>query len=66
MPDFRITIDMKNVAKGDVVSFCENLLSEHGDNYDAARGEFVIRTSERPGQSGENYFPFDWAEDDDE
>lgn len=60
MPDFRITIDMKNVARGDVVDFCTHLLAMHGDDFDAERGEFVIRTSE---QSGENYFPFDWAEE---
>jgi hypothetical protein len=65
MPDFRIRIDIKNVTRGDIVELCNELLSEHGENFDAQRGEFVIHTSTREGQSGENYFPFDWTEDED-
>ena len=63
MPDFRITIDVKNVAKGDIKSLCQSIVDAHGDDFDAARGEFVVRTAERPGQSGENYFSYDWEED---
>jgi len=61
--DYRVTIDVKNVARGDVISLVESILATHGEDYDAARGEFVIRTSKREGQSGENYFAFDWQED---
>lgn len=64
MPDYRIRIDIKNVARGDVVSLCEDILAKWGDDFDAARGEFVVRTSKREGQSGENYLAFDWEDDD--
>ena len=65
MPDFRITIEVKNVARGDIATLCAQILEDHGADFDAARGEFRIRTSERPGQSGQNYFPYDWEADED-
>ncbi len=65
MPDFRVTIDVKNVAKGDIKMLCERILASEGDDFDAARGEFRLRTSAREGQSGENYFAYDWENDDD-
>lgn len=63
MPDFRVTIEVKNVARGDVHDLCQEILDRHGDAFDAGHGEFVVRTAERPGQSGENYFPYDWEEE---
>lgn len=65
MPDFRVTIDVKNVARGDIVTLCESLIANYGEDFDSARGEFAIRTAKREGQSGENYFSFDWQEDED-
>jgi hypothetical protein len=47
-----------------VAVLCGEILDKFGEDFDAARGEFVIHTSERPGQSGENYFPYDWEADD--
>lgn len=64
MSDYRISIYVRNVARGDVVALCEEIMQTHGDDFDAARGEFVVRTSKREG-GADSYFEFDWQDGDD-
>lgn len=62
MPDYRLTITIKkDVGDGDVRSLAEEILSEHGDNFDAHRGDFAISAS-KAGDSG-HWFHFDLWED---
>jgi len=60
MPDFRITIDVKDVAGGDIDFLAEQIRNEHGDNFDADNGDFIIRVSQK---QGENYFERDPGDD---
>lgn len=62
MADFKVTIEIKDVGKGDVKGLVESILEEHGDNFDAQRGDFVVSASVKEHGS---YFPYDWEEDED-
>ena len=53
MPDFRITIDVRDVAGGDIDSLAEEIEREHGDDFDAAQGDFVVTIAQK---SGSSYF----------
>lgn len=61
MPDFVLTIDVKNVAKGDVRGLVDRIMERHGEDFDAERGDFAIRVSERHGDA---FFPVDLEEED--
>lgn len=54
MPDYRITVDIKDVADGDIQHFVENLEKYHGPDFDIDRGDFAVSVSKREGSS---YFP---------
>lgn len=56
MPDYRLTIEMKDVAEGDVANLAVAIMNEHGEEYDASRGDFAITASKLEGSS---YFPVD-------
>lgn len=60
MSDFRITIDVKDVAKGDVRNLVAQIEVDHGDDFDMARGDFVVSVSEK---QGDRYFVVDLEED---
>ena len=62
MPDFRVTIEIKDVARGDIRSFVNSVFDDHGADFDAGRGDFEIHVSER---QGSNYFPIDVDSDED-
>lgn len=44
--NYRITIDVLDVARGDVKALVSDIMAEHGDSFDAARGDFDITVSE--------------------
>ena len=60
MADFRVTIEVKDVAKGDIKGLVEDILDAHGDNFDAQVGDFVVSTSV---QEAGSYFPYNWEDD---
>lgn len=43
MPDYRITIDVKDVAPGDMRALRDGILEKWGDDFDAARGDFEVQ-----------------------
>lgn len=47
MPDYRMTIEIRDVALGDVRSLRDSIMEEHGDNFDAGRGDFTITAQEK-------------------
>lgn len=51
MPDFRITIDLRDVGPGDVDDLAEQIADEHGDTFDAEQGDFVVRVQQKVGES---------------
>lgn len=61
--DFRITIEVKDVARGDIKSLIEQILEEHGDAFDVHQGDFIVSAAVREGNS---YFPYDWEEEEGE
>ena len=61
MPDFRLTIDVKNVAGGDVDALADDILEAFGEEFDAAQGDFVIGVTQK---HGSGYFARDPGDDD--
>lgn len=61
MSDYKITIELKDVAKGDVQGLVEHLELEVGPDFDIARGDFVVSCSEK---IGDTYFPVELVGDD--
>ncbi len=51
MPNFRITIDVKDVAGGDVDMLAQDILDEHGANFDADNGDFTVVVSQKVGDT---------------
>lgn len=51
MPDFRLNIEIKDVALGDVRDLAEQIMDDNGDGFDAARGDFVITALEKAGEN---------------
>jgi hypothetical protein len=43
MPDYRIVVDMKDVAQGDATSLAQTIIDEYGEGFDVATGDFAIR-----------------------
>jgi hypothetical protein len=60
MPDFKITIIVKDVAKGDVEPLVDEI-EQRGDDFDARRGDFVVETSQFIDGS---WFPVDLSGED--
>jgi hypothetical protein len=60
MPNFRITIDVKDVAGGDVDMLAQDILDEHGMNFDASKGDFTIIVSQKV---GDNFYMRDPGDD---
>lgn len=50
---YKIVIELENVAEGDATDLAQGIWDEHGDAFDADRGEFKVSIS-RDG------FPVDW------
>ena len=46
MPDFKISIVVKDVTKGDVKDLITLIEDEHGDDFDIRRGDFAVTASE--------------------
>lgn len=44
--NYRITIDVLDVARGDIQSLVSDIIAEHGNSFDIARGDFEISVSE--------------------
>lgn len=59
MPDYKVTINVKDVAKGDIKDLVDAILEAHGESFDAANGEFVVTASER---HGDGWFAVDLDE----
>jgi len=60
MPDFRITIDVKDVGGGDVDMLVQDIERDYGDDFDADKGDFVVRASQKV---GDNYYSRDPGDD---
>ena len=43
MPNFEVRIEVRDVTRGDIEELVEDLMEQHGVNYDAPKGDFVIR-----------------------
>jgi hypothetical protein len=48
--DYRITIEVKNVADGDVETIAQEVWDKYAEDYDANRGERTTVTSTRAGR----------------
>lgn len=57
--DFKIEILIKDVAEGDVKDFVSDISNEYGEQFDAGRGQFDIRTSRREDRNS-SWFPTDF------
>lgn len=49
MPNFKLTIEVNDVARGDMRDLAEAILSDHGDDFDSSRGDFKIEVLESVG-----------------
>ena len=47
MPDFRITIDVKDVSGGDIDALADSILDDHGVEFEAEQGNFTVRVSQK-------------------
>jgi hypothetical protein len=61
MSNYRIVIDVRDVAKGDVAMLVQSILEDHGGDFDAARGDFTITAYET---LGAGHFPLDLDDSD--
>lgn len=42
MPDFRLIIDIKDVAEGDATSLAQAIWDENAESFDASLGDFQV------------------------
>jgi hypothetical protein len=56
--DYRITIEVKNVADGDVETIAQEVWDKYAEDYDANRGEFDVSVSRRENNS---HFDTGWT-----
>jgi hypothetical protein len=56
LPNYRVTIDVRDVARGDILNLVDDIMHSHGKSFDASRGDFVITASVEEHGS---YFPID-------
>lgn len=61
MPDFRITLDVKDVTGGDVDMIVEDLHRDYDDDLDASAGDFAITVHQKV---GDNFFSRSPGDDD--
>lgn len=59
MPDYILTITIKDVAEGDATTVAQEIWDTHADGLDAARGDFTIGVSQMT-DGGRNSWPVDW------
>jgi hypothetical protein len=60
MPDFRITIELKDVGPGDVDDLAREIEDDYGQIYGINDGDFVVLITQKVGQ---NYFGRDPGDD---
>jgi len=60
MADFRVIIEVKDVAGGDVDILVEDIERDFGEEYDAEKGDFKVYAQQKV---GENYFSRDPGDD---
>jgi len=58
MPNFRIVIDINDVAEGDATTLAQQIHDQHGESFDASLGDFKINVARI---SGNFAFDIDWA-----
>lgn len=63
MSDYRVIIDVKDVAQGDIEDLCDDILDEFGRKFDADNGDFEVRPLVKVGDS---YFALEVAGENDE
>ena len=51
MADFRITIDVRDVAGGDIDALANDIRDQFGDDFDAAQGDFTVTVAQKQGTS---------------
>ena len=61
-PHYTITIQLKDVAEGDVTSLAQEIWDNNAADFDAARGDFAM-TIARAGDGG-GWYGVDWTPDD--
>jgi len=57
MPDYILTITIKDVAECDATSVAQEIWDTHAEGLDAARGDFTIGISQA---TDRNAWPVDW------
>jgi hypothetical protein len=57
MPDYRITIDVRDVAAGDIFDLAQKIWDDHADDLDAKLGDFKIVVTKTVGSSS---YLVDW------
>jgi hypothetical protein len=57
MPNFKVTIDVLDVAVGDIRSLVDDIIERHGESFDMGQGDFSISVSK-------DGFPVDLDEED--
>jgi hypothetical protein len=50
---YKIVIEVKDVADGDIEELCQRIWDEEAEGFDAHRGDFKLSVSK-------DGFPFDW------
>lgn len=60
MADFRIIVDVKDVAGGDIDMLAEDIAEDFGGNFDIDSGGFSVRVQQKV---GDNYFSRDPGDD---
>jgi hypothetical protein len=60
MPDFRIVIDAKDVALGDVLSLANDIWEDYAESFDATSGDFKLKIVK---VNGDHAFDVDWKPD---
>lgn len=60
MPDFRIVIDVKDVALGDVIGLAGDIWNVHANDLDAHLGDFKLSVVK---VNGDHAFDVDWKPD---
>ncbi len=63
MPDYRITIDVRDVTTADVTDVAQKIWDEHADDLDARLGDFKLVVTKTMGSSS---YLVDWHPDGEE
>jgi len=58
MADYRLVIDVKRVAEGDVTTLAQDIWNDHAESFDAELGDFKLNLAKL---SDGHAFDVDWT-----